>query len=461
MSKEKLLEKLRHCPETLIPTCEMNEPNQVVKIFNGDYVIKVDDNEIEITGNIQFEWFPNMGTYFYGNPKTDSKTLYELSDKELRIFVDDLEIGSGFILTTNFGTFNGNESVEGTLSNKVLIGDKSVAVDQIRFCIPNLREFYGGVTKKVTEEKISSYRNRIVLSFNSYEITIDKLPEYKELRKKLNVKGGYLVFYSGQLTKQGKPIHYNELQDIFHCFNTFLWFLNGRRSSALFIQGLFKDNLIWTDYSHYTVDIFKSVQSWPSRGPTENFDSIWKNFTELWKDDDNKNFLTSSIHWYLESNGYTGYSEGSLIMAQTALELIYNWWIIERKKIIAGKDSENICASNKIRLLLSQLDISYLIPEAFEDLKKYADDSQEIIDGPEAIVQIRNAIVHSQQEKRRKLTSIGTMAKYQALQLSIWYVEMALLKILDYNGKYFNRCSKAKWASQAEEFVPWYKDEKI
>ncbi|MGB4568690.1 MAG: hypothetical protein WBH96_06955, partial [Dysgonamonadaceae bacterium] len=46
--------------------------------------------------------------------------------------------------------------------------------------------------------------------------------------------------------------------------------------------------------------------------------------------------------WYVEANSNAGFSEGSIILAQTALELIYNWWIVENKKIILGKDSENI-----------------------------------------------------------------------------------------------------------------------
>ena len=43
------------------------------------------------------------------------------------------------------------------------------------------------------------------------------------------------------------------------------------------------------------------------------------------KDTEDKNFLTSAIHWYVEANGNRGFSEGSIIMAQTALELLYNY----------------------------------------------------------------------------------------------------------------------------------------
>ena len=128
-------------------------------------------------------------------------------------------------------------------------------------------------------------------------------------------------------------------------------------------------------------------------------------------------------------------------MAQTALELLYNWYIIENKKLLIGKDSENINAANKIRLLLSQLNLNYTIPKKFSYLDKFLK-SEKLIDAPEAVVQIRNAIVHSQEEKRAKLNKIENMAKYEALQVCIWYIEVALLKILDYKGDYTNRCSE-------------------
>ena len=153
-----------------------------------------------------------------------------------------------------------------------------------------------------------------------------------------------------------------------------------------------------------------------------------------------------------------GFSEGSIIMAQTALELLYNWWIIENKKIIIGKDSENINASNKIRLLLSQLNINHTVPIAFSNLQAFIDSEKQIIDAPDATVQIRNAIVHSQEEKRKKLSSIHYKAKYEALQLCLWYIEMTLLKILEYDDKYYNRTSSEFIKSKAIEFVPWLKN---
>ena len=136
-------------------------------------------------------------------------------------------------------------------------------------------------------------------------------------------------------------------------------------------------------------------------------------------------------------------------MAQTTLELIFNWWLVELNGLIQGKDSMNLLASNKIRLILSSAAIKKEIPESLEHLMKFMN-GQNIKDGPEAIVQVRNALVHSRISNRQKIKKIGVYARFEALKLAVMYIDIALLKILGYNGRYNNYCIGAQW-------VPWYK----
>ena len=142
-------------------------------------------------------------------------------------------------------------------------------------------------------------------------------------------------------------------------------------------------------------------------------------------------------------------------MAQTALELIYNWLVIERKKLIKGGDANNISAANKIRLLLSQLSINSEVPGSFSNLNELIQQSSEYSDAPDVIVQIRNAIIHSQMDKRNKITTLPLDLKYEVLDLCIWYIEMSILYILNYKGKYINRCNKNLYPSNRVEKVPW------
>lgn len=226
--------------------------------------------------------------------------------------------------------------------------------------------------------------------------------------------------------------------------------MNGRKTSAIFREGYHENNSVWRDFSNYTVETYKYNHSWPDHFSIKGLSNIWIKFHQLWKSDED--FIRSSIHWYIQSCGYAGYLEGALVMAQTALELIYNWWIIESKRMIVGKDSENLNASNKIRLVISQLNIDSNIPKDLKNLNQYITKEKSLNDGPEVIIGIRNAIVHSQVEKRKKLSKISTEVRYEALRLCIWYTELSLLRILEFNGLYNNRTS-----NDYNEFTPWSK----
>lgn len=450
--------KRNNIPDIIESSIAMSEANTPIEIHKGEFYLKNKDIEIKVKGSISFKWLPSLGQYFSGEviSKSNNNILSrevakELTGKEFEIINKDLKYGKGIVVYT---TVNQGGSLEGTfIKGKIhklnVVGDKSISVEKIFFSIPNLRVIHGSVVKNHTNRSL--LMARLELENDDYIITIDKCPNYKAKLKSLKDNGGYIILYSGELKRKKGSVNLKDTGDIFYCLNTFITFLNGRRTAAVFLQGVYEDDVKWIDYSNKIIDPYKSVQSWMHEFSTKGLNDLWKKFSELWQDINDKNFLDTLIHWYVEANSNSGFTEGSIMMAQTALELLYNWWIVEDKKLIIGEDAKKMSASNKIRLLLSQLNISHLAPGRFTELQKFIDNDSNIIDAPDAIVQIRNAIVHSQEEKRRKIITIHPNAKHEALELSIWYIEMALLRILSYQGKYINRCSEIN----NEEYVPW------
>jgi hypothetical protein len=451
MNLSEVLEQYKDVPEIIESSIKMPEANSPIQIYEGDFLLRNEKEELNITGKIFFNWVAISGCHFTGIIKNTTAIGHD----EYKVIINGLEFGAGYVSNTTIGNNISGTIIKGRASGRAVFGDKSIAVEKLIFAVPNLRDFHGLPVKSKTEKKFHVLSNRLRLENDTFLINIDKCIDYKEKIRSLEEKGGYNILYYGELISKKGSIKLDDSSEIFHCLATFLTFLNGRRISVFFIQGIFEEEVIWCDYTDYVLDSFKHVQSWPQRSSIRGLNELWQQFSALWKDDNDKNFLTSAVHWYIEANSNRGFTEGSIIMAQTALELLYNWWIIENKKMILGKDSENINASNKIRLISSQLNISYSVPSSFTLLQKFVDENENINDAPEAIVQIRNAIVHSQQEKRKKLDSIHYKAKYEALQLSIWYIEMTLLKILGFNDRFFDRCSKKGFAREAERYVPW------
>lgn len=435
---------LKNLPERMESSIEMEKSNSRIQIYSGPFTLRNSHIKLNLTGEFYFKWSPSLNTYFEAKPTGNANSLFELfnSDENFSIIIDGLEIGEGVITELN-------SKIQGKAWNKIVFGDKSIPVKKIKFCIPNLRDFNGEQTIEISQNGKSYSNSRLTFNNQDYKIVIEKRKDFSTHQKELKNKGGYLIQYHGEIQRtNGESISFEQSKDIFHCLSTFLSFLNGRKTSAIFREGFHENKPVWRDFSNYTVDTYKYNPSWPDQFSIKGLSDIWVKFYQLWKSD--KDFIRSSIHWYIQSCGFAGYLEGAIIMAQTALELIYNWWIIESKRMILGKDSENLNASNKIRLLISQIDIESSIPKDLKNLNQYLSEEKSLNDGPEVIVHIRNAIVHSQVEKRKKLSKISSEVRYEALKLCIWYIELSLLRILEFKGSYNNRTS-----NDYNDITPW------
>lgn len=439
-------------PEMKIPSIKMEEANQSIKIYSGNFSLIRDNKTMTLDGTICFDWIPNEMVGFKGIVLDNQLEIIDLFNDtpEIELKIDNQTFGNCRITGTNMGA---ETTIEGSMINDPVLGDKSVAVSSVRFAIPNLKEFHGDPVKLTDSNRIQLCRSRIVFTNSKYQITIDGLPYSNKLKEKLSSQGGYLIQYSGEIINTSGSIQYSDLKDLISSFSCFLSFINGRRCSTLFHQGIHDGEIIWTDYSPYKLDPYKTVFTWSIYEDTSGLNDLWISFSNLWSDYNDRDFLNSVIHWYLEANKNSGYVEGSIIMAQVGLELLYNWYVIEKRKLILGKDADNISAANKIRLLLSQIKLRPDLPNRLTALVSFIVEN-ELSDGIEAFVLIRNALVHSQEEKRKKLIKIDHAVMHETLQLGLWYLELSILKVLEYKGKYQFRCSGELWTGTNELNVP-------
>ncbi|WP_303917886.1 hypothetical protein [Draconibacterium sediminis] len=452
---EDLNDIFKDIPEIINSQYEMEEPNLPIEIYEGEFTLIQKENSVKVTGRIFFDWFPHQNVKFEGIINETEHTPFVSFDasEKLDLLINDIDFGIALLSNITRGQ---NVEVSGIIQGESVLGDKSIPVSKINFTIPNLIDLWGDTVKVLKENGVvQTCKNRVLFENDDFIITIDKSSKFKTLSTELSKKGGYVVLYVGELTKKTGSIEHDQLQELIYSFSIFLSFLNGRRCAPLFLQGTHANEVIWTDFTAYNTDQFKYVTSWCPKFSIDGMSELWQQFSIIWKNQNDKNFLDFLIHWYVEANGNSGYMEGSIIMAQIALELVYNWLIIEKKRLLIGKDGENISAANKIRLLLGQINLETVTPTAFENLKKFVDDNNELVDGVDAFVQIRNALIHSQEEKRKKLTNISSKIKYEAQQLSLQYIEYSLLSILGYKGKYYNRCSGKYYAGEGEEYIQY------
>lgn len=445
-------EALKDYPDGIVHSIKMSEPNEDIPIYKGNFELRGKDFLLSVTGEISFSWFPKTVARFKGtvNQTTDDlRQLFTVGARpDLQVFIAGLVFGNCIISNINISQ---ERTLEGYINGDAVLGDKSISVSKIKFHLPNFIDLKGISTKSKVEDGINVGPNRLEFTNEEFKIILDKNPDFDNASKQLDAKGGYMSLYNGEITKTKGSISFSDMQSIVYCLFNFLSFVNGKRCSPIFLQGIHEDEVIWTDYTNRFIDQHKTISTWIDRYDTLFLNEIWQNFTLLWKEENHKNFLITAVHWYIEANAQSGFCEGSIIMAQTDLELLYNWLIVETTKLLLGKDAESISASNKIRLLLSHISVNNQIPEALAELKSNTD----YIDGPEAIVQIRNALVHGQEEKRKKLILINDIAKFEVLNLATLYIELAILYILRYKGCYIDRCERGGFVQNKIKRVPW------
>ena len=112
--------------------------------------------------------------------------------------------------------------------------------------------------------------------------------------------------------------------------------------------------------------------------------------------------------------------------------------------------ARGLSATDKLRMLASTLDIPVDLPETMTAMN--GKPGRKWADIPDAITCIRNALVHPSEKK-----SPFTSAHYcEAWQLSMWLLDLVLLRLCRHTGDYANRLAPEKWAGTVER-VPWTK----
>ena len=424
--------------------------------------LELQGNSVPMETTIKWEWFPSPGPRIYAAVPNGQKFAHEIDGNlgELNVSIDCLKKGQTIASRIAYRSDNSLD-LELRPRSKFYIGDPSINVSYVDYMIINNSGYDGRAVKRVKKLKgkdrkyLESTRARLEFQSSIYKITIEQEIEFKKHQDALRLSSGYAVLGHARILRLDGPISSADAQEEVSILSSFLSFLDANRVTCIVGSGIFESEVKWTDLSGYLSSPYKNTTSWRPSDVVVPVENIWPSFRELYKQASSNSFLQDALHWYIEANRKSGLIDGSLIFCQTALELIYNYWIVETLSLIRGKDTDSITASNKVRLIISQIGISSKVPERLKEIHKLMDDDQTLEDGPDVITYMRNTLVHGQASKRKAYHEIGGLVKHQVLELGLWYCELALLRILNYQGMYYNRCGSGRRNIGCEELVPW------
>lgn len=439
-------------PPALVPIFSTEKHNQPIQLYEGSLKITQTGTEYEGNGTVFFEWLPSPNVKFkvsIDDKQSENIKLGQgcLTLSEIAIPVE-IKI-SRIALLSNYIT----KDIAGGLIKPLIRG----AGQNLSHIIFHLSNFYNLNGKPISTLKVF-YMGRLILEAGGWSISIDKLENFEDIIKSLESEGGYAITHVGKLQRtDNTSFTAEEAEDILEALRWFLSFSRGFWTSPILLVGYSSGGeKVWEKWSADKNNPWQHILSWfPTRPQDEkSLSSLFPYFLRRWQNNTWNEPIRLAIHWYLESNSKAGGIQGSIVLIQAAFELLAWTLIVEEKKIISQDAFEKLPAADKLRILLSQCSVPLAVPNSLTNLLKVAREYN-WVDGAQALIEIRNAIVHSNPKKRQKVLNRAFEEQIEAYELGIWYLELILLNLFEYKGEYWNRIAKKQWYGENIEFVPW------
>ncbi len=323
----------------------------------------------------------------------------------------------------------------------------------VRFALTNFPDFMAQESLELRERedgrKVYEVSRTIRLKGTPWSVEVTPVSNREEVHAALKEEGGFGLTHWGSITRtDGSPFPRESVQPLIEALILFFSFARGLYCGLTLITGFNQaDEKVWEQWGISNVEPWRGHGSWSDirNGQIleDVFPGFWARFRNLAKDDRRR----LAVEWYLDSNAQKAL-HSSIVLTQAALERLSFETVGEkRRKGQSGrKDDER--EGEWIARALKGIEVSCKIPPSCVQLEQFRQ-ANHLKHGPHAIVEIRDDLIHH----RMDFGILSGDTYHEARELGLWYVEMMLLKLIDYNGKYGNRLTQ-KWRGQVE-LVPW------
>lgn len=281
---------------------------------------------------------------------------------------------------------------------------------------------------------------RVKLKASPWLVEITAVDEIAKIKKSLNNNEGFGITHNGLIRQENQEsFSVKDVEDFLTALSLFISFARGSYSGIPIITGFNSSGkCVWQQCGNPKVDSWKANKYLFDPIVGDALTDVFPGFWEHYQNSKQREVVRVALEWYLISNVQTAIP-AKIVLNQAALERL--------SFEIAGKKS-CLRTGEWIAKAVESTGISLQIPVTCEALRIYQQEN-DFKNGPHTLVEIRNNLAHSKMVTQ----GFSSDVHWQASQLGLWYVELLLLKLFGYNGKYGNRLTK-EWQGEVE-FVPW------
>ena len=406
--------------------------------------------------------------------------MRSVSEQMAKLFVDGQEVAGFAAEATPRFDDDGVDGVQVLWRPRDLPvqgdGEKGTRMERIRFSLFNF-DLPGEPHHNGT-----GFGHLLKLSDEEWSVTVVELMPRDEARKRTNKDGGVHLTHAGSVSRtDGADFTGAEARAALEMLEDFLAFASGRKTTACCPVGTVGADKVWSMWSP-PERWEPGRESWLDCKRPQSLGELFPAFMAKRRSCGWGKVLGEAVYWYRIANDSARGIDAGLPCAQMALErLHYEFWKRDQPDPEAIGEKElrklrKIGTAERVRRLLSKLDVPCEIPPRAECLRKAVEGSPSAPkdaatsasgsrkppsaakgspsapkDAATALADIRNDVVHG----RRGRKDIPPQRFIEAWTLAMRIVEMAILSLCGYSGWHWNRISReperVPWASRVAE----------
>ena len=292
----------------------------------------------------------------------------------------------------------------------------------------------------------------VLLEADGWQAVLYTAAETAANIERLKRVGGYGLTHLGDVRRADRGTFTAAVFDqVQSCLHYFLAFAAGSWAPPILPVGYDAEGRrVWELWEMPVSGHRSSMVNWFNRHQPGQLAELFPGFFSLHKAGYWEIELRRVVFWYVASNQASAGVEAALILAFTTLELLAWVTLVEDWQTLSKAEFKKLKGGKQIETLLDATGIPTAVPPELTTLAPLA--QAEGWSGPESLSAMRNSYVHP--EKRDAASAAPEMTKLDVWQLALWYIELVLLRLCDYNGTYVNRLRRdGSLVSTAK--VPW------
>lgn len=432
-------------PSALTPeyTCDVNEP---VGLYDGPAILRAMRLEIPVTCSLQFVWRPNLGVeavlHWAGAPFLDLDGRAELE-------VPNLRLRTRVLVRRSVSRSAGQHTAIALLPGQFGFGT-ATGLLYMTFSIANFPAVIGLHVRRSNQALLA----RMQFVEGPWTITIDPIPN-KDYFEELSDKKGYGLTHVGRIERSdGATFSAGDAEAILDDVSLTLGFSRAAFTGLILRHGYSTSgDRVWSDWSAFRVSHFNNHSTWFSSQRPEVLQNVFDGWRRL-RSDPNREVIIAACDLYLDAHVSGLATESRLVLAQAALEGLADGWTIPAGIDVAtylAAFAPQSGAARRIAQIGATFGLPTQVPASLPDLVAMQQ-PQPGAQAWEKIAWIRNSIAHLNNFPR--LVTVSGIAGHQAFEYAAWYLELALLRLLQVTGNYQNRLAGPRWAGEVEP-LPW------